>query len=132
MAPISGHVYRHEGARGPVWRAKYLLPDGQQGHRTIGPAWTERGRPRAGWYTKRTAEAWLRDVLERGGLGRCRGWYGRARPSPTRARSTCATSRSNWIACPRRSVTTGRSSSHLPFSWRWRPRPASAITTLAE
>ena len=27
--PISGHVYRHEGKRGPVWRAKYRLPDGR-------------------------------------------------------------------------------------------------------
>ena len=30
----------------------------------IGPAWTERGRPPAGYFTKRTAEAWLRDVLD--------------------------------------------------------------------
>src|SRR4051794_24453965 len=30
MTPISGHVYRFEGARGPVWRAKYRLPDGRQ------------------------------------------------------------------------------------------------------
>src|SRR4051812_23441306 len=67
--PISGHVYRFEGARGPVWRAKYRLPDGRQIHRTIGPAWTERGRPRAGWYTKRTAEAWLRDVLDQAHAG---------------------------------------------------------------
>jgi integrase len=69
MTPISGHVYRFEGARGPVWRAKYRLPDGRQVHRTIGPAWTERGRPRAGWYTKRTAEAWLRDVLDQAHAG---------------------------------------------------------------
>ena len=40
--PISGHVYRHEGARGPVWRAKYRLSDGRQVHRKIGPAWTGR------------------------------------------------------------------------------------------
>ena len=26
-ANISGHIYRHDGARGPVWRAKYRLPD---------------------------------------------------------------------------------------------------------
>jgi hypothetical protein len=26
MTPISGHVYRFEGARGPVWRANGLLP----------------------------------------------------------------------------------------------------------
>src|SRR4051794_30446182 len=69
MTPISGHVYRFEGARGPVWRAKYRLPDGRQIHRTIGPAWTERGRPRAGWYTKRTAEAWLRDILDQARAG---------------------------------------------------------------
>jgi hypothetical protein len=69
MTPISGHVYRFEGARGPVWRAKYRLPDGRQIHRTIGPAWTERGRPRAGWYTKRTAETWLRDVLDQARAG---------------------------------------------------------------
>ena len=63
MAPISGHVFRFEGRRRPTWRAKYRLPDGRQVKKTIGPAWTERGRPPAGYYTKRTAEAWLRDVL---------------------------------------------------------------------
>ncbi|MEZ5076166.1 MAG: site-specific integrase [Solirubrobacterales bacterium] len=30
----------------------------------IGPAWTERGRPAAGYFTKRTAEDWLRAVLD--------------------------------------------------------------------
>ena len=69
MSTISGHVYRHEGARRPVWRAKYRLPDGSQVHRTIGPAWTERGRPRAGYSTKRTAEAWLREVLDQARSG---------------------------------------------------------------
>ena len=67
--PISGHVYRHEGKRGAVWRAKYRLPDGRQVHRTVGPAWTERGRPAAGSFTKRTAEAWLRDVLDQATRG---------------------------------------------------------------
>jgi len=62
--PISGHVFRVEGKRGPVWRAKYRLPDGRQVQRTIGPAWTVRGRPADGHYTKRMAEAWLRDVLD--------------------------------------------------------------------
>lgn len=69
MSAISGHVYRFEGARGPVWRAKYRLPDGRQVHRTIGPAWTERGRPPAGYYTKRTAQDWLRQVLEQAHAG---------------------------------------------------------------
>lgn len=67
--PISGHVFRVEGARRPVWRAKYRLPDGRQVQRTIGPAWTERGRPAGGYFTKRTAEAWLRALLDQAHSG---------------------------------------------------------------
>ena len=47
-----------------MWRAKYRLPDGRQVRRTIGPVWSERGRPPEGHFTKRTAEAWLPDVLD--------------------------------------------------------------------
>ena len=64
LQPPSGHVFRVERKRGPVWYAKYRLPDGRQVQRKIGPAWTERGRPPAGYFTKRTAEEWLRDVLD--------------------------------------------------------------------
>jgi hypothetical protein len=74
---ISGHVFRVEGKRRAVWRAKYRLPDGRQVQRTIGPAWTARGRPAAGYFTKRTAEAWLSSVLS-AARARCRGWCGRA------------------------------------------------------
>jgi hypothetical protein len=56
-------VFRVERARGPVWYAKYRLPDGRQVQKKLGPAWTERGRPPAGYFTKRQAEDWLRDVL---------------------------------------------------------------------
>src|SRR5256714_5689879 len=66
---ISGHVYRHEGRRGPVWRALYRLPDGRRVHKTIGPAWTQRGRPPSGWFTKRLAEDWLREVLDQARRG---------------------------------------------------------------
>src|SRR5450631_4270269 len=59
----TGHVFRVDRARGPVWFAKYRLPDGRQVQRKVGPAWTERGRPAVGYFTKRTAEAWLRDLL---------------------------------------------------------------------
>ena len=59
----SGHVFRVDRARGPVWYAKYRLPDGHQVQRKIGPAWSERGRPPTGYFTKRTAEGWLQDVL---------------------------------------------------------------------
>jgi integrase len=65
----SGHVFRRDGASGPVWYAKYRLPTGRQVKRKIGPAWTGRGRPPAGYVTKRLAEAWLRDVLDRARRG---------------------------------------------------------------
>jgi integrase len=64
MLPPTGHVFRREGRRGPVWYAKYRLPSGNQVQKKIGPAWTGRGRPPNGYFTKRTAEGWLRDVLD--------------------------------------------------------------------
>jgi hypothetical protein len=69
MTAISGHVFRYEGKRRPVWRARYRLPDGRQVQQTIGPAWTARGRPPAGYDTRRTAEAWLRRVLAEAAAG---------------------------------------------------------------
>jgi integrase len=66
-------VFRVDRARGPVWYAKYRLPDGRQVQRKIGPAWTERGRPAVGYFTKRTAEAWLRDLLDQARHGTLRG-----------------------------------------------------------
>jgi hypothetical protein len=67
--PVSGHVFRFEGKRRPVWRAKYRLPDGRQVKKTLGPASTYRGRPPAGYFTKRTAEAWLRKTLVEAAAG---------------------------------------------------------------
>jgi integrase len=60
----SGHVFRVEGARGAVWFAKYRLPNGRQIKIRLGPASPERGRPPAGYFTKHTAEDWLRDTLD--------------------------------------------------------------------
>ena len=57
VRPASGHVFRVDRRRGPVWFAKYRLPDGRQVQKRIGAAWTQRGRPTAGTYTKRTARA---------------------------------------------------------------------------
>ncbi len=68
-AAVSGHVFRAERMRGPVWYAKYRLPDGRQVQKKIGPAWTRRGRPAAGYFTKHTAEAWLDEVLARARRG---------------------------------------------------------------
>jgi integrase len=64
VAVPTGHVYRVERKRGPAWYAKYRLPDGRQVQKKLGPAWTERGRPPAGYFTKRQAEAWLRETLD--------------------------------------------------------------------
>ncbi len=64
LRPPSGHVFRVERARVPAWYAKYRLPDGRQVQKKLGPAWTDRGRPPAGYFTKRLAEDWLRGVLD--------------------------------------------------------------------
>ncbi len=64
MQRVTGHVLRVERKRGPVWYAKYRLPSGRQVQKLIGPAWAERGRPPAGYFTKRTAEDWLRATLD--------------------------------------------------------------------
>jgi integrase len=69
FTPPTGHVYRVDRARGPVWYAKYRLPDGRQVQKKIGPVWTERGRPAAGYLTKRLAEDWLRETLDQARRG---------------------------------------------------------------
>ncbi len=61
--PISGHIFRVERQRGPVWYAKYRLPDGRQVQKKLGPAWTKRGRPADGYLTKQTAESRLDEIL---------------------------------------------------------------------
>src|SRR5215212_5689264 len=48
---------------------RYRLPDGREVRKKIGPAWTGRGRPAAGYFTKRTAEAWLSDLLDQARRG---------------------------------------------------------------
>jgi hypothetical protein len=45
--------------RGPVWYAKYQLPSGRQVQKKIGPAWSGRGRPPPGYFTKRTVAKYL-------------------------------------------------------------------------
>jgi integrase len=69
LRPPSGHVFRIDRARGPVWYAKYRLPDGRQVQKKLGPAWTDRGRPAAGYFTKRLADDWLRSTLEQARRG---------------------------------------------------------------
>jgi integrase len=56
-------VFRVDRKAGPVWYAKYRGPDGRQVKKRIGPAWSGRDRPAAGFFNRRTAEDWLDDVL---------------------------------------------------------------------
>jgi integrase len=94
MAPVAaqaptGHVFRVERKRGPQWYAKYRLPDGRQVQRRIGPAWSERGRPPAGYFTKRTAEGWLRDQLDQARRGTL--------PGLVRTGATFADAAAEWL-----------------------------------
>ena len=75
--PGSGHVFRVEGRCRPVWRAKYRLPDGRQVQRTIGPAWTARGRPPSS--PKQMAAAIVRTATE-GPLSPCMEAVAQRRP----------------------------------------------------
>jgi integrase len=87
---VSGHVFRVERKReGWVWYAKYRLPDGRQVQRKIGPAWTQRGRPAKAFFTKRTAEAWLRDVQDQARAGTL--------PGMVRTNATVADACAEWL-----------------------------------
>jgi hypothetical protein len=55
----------------------------------LGPAWTERGRPPTGYFTERTAEAWLRDVLDQARRG--------ALPGMVRMGATFADAAAEWL-----------------------------------
>jgi hypothetical protein len=76
----TGYVYRRSGPQADTWYAKYRLPDGRQVKKRIGPAWTSRGRPVAGYFTKRTAEAWLGDLLGEARRGTMPGMAAGLRP----------------------------------------------------
>jgi integrase len=89
IKPVSGHVFRVEGARGPRWYAKYRLPDGRQVQKALGPAWTARGRPPDGYLTKRTADAWLREVLDQTRRGTL--------PGMVRTGATFADAAAEWL-----------------------------------
>jgi integrase len=89
IAPPTGHVFRVERKRGPCWYAKYRLPSGRQVQKKLGPAWTGRGRPAAGYFTKRLAEDWLREVLVEARQGTL--------PGPVRTGATFADAAAEWL-----------------------------------
>jgi integrase len=58
---ISGHVYLKSGARGSSWYYRARLP--REVRKRLGPAWTGRGRPPKGSFTKRMAKEALDAIL---------------------------------------------------------------------
>lgn len=60
---VTGHLKTVERKRGPVFYVKYRLADGRQVERLLGPKWTDRGRPAAGYFTDRTAHEALQGLL---------------------------------------------------------------------
>lgn len=63
MTRVTGHVAFRERKHGSVFYVKYRLVDGRQVQRLLGPAWTERSRPPTGYYTRKTAEEALQELL---------------------------------------------------------------------
>jgi integrase len=89
LNPPTGHVFRVERKRGPCWFAKYRLADGRQVQKKLGPAWTGRGRPAAGYFTKRLAEDWLQDTLDAARRGTL--------PGAVRTGATFADAAAEWL-----------------------------------
>jgi hypothetical protein len=133
----SGHVFRVERKREPAWYEKYRLPDGRQVQKRIGPAWTERGRPAAGFVAKRIAEAGLQDTLAEARRGTLHGMvrtgatfadaaaeflryiqHDRARKPET----VKTTRRSSATSCCRSSAANG--SNRSPATWSSGGSPA--------
>jgi integrase len=63
MAEVSGHVKLRERKRGNQWYLKYRAPSGKQVEQKLGPAWQERSRPPAGYFTRKMADAALAELL---------------------------------------------------------------------
>ena len=59
----TGFVRTRQRANGPVFYAQVRLPDGRRLQRKLGPAWTRRSRPAAGYLTRAQAEARLQAIL---------------------------------------------------------------------
>ncbi len=59
--PISGHVYLKAGKRGASWYYRARLP--REVRKRLGSAWSGKGRPPTGYFTQKTAEAKLQEIL---------------------------------------------------------------------
>ena len=87
--PVSGHVFQRKGKRGTVWYAKVRLADGRQVQRKIGPAWTGRGKPLEGHFTKTGAKRHLDESLAKARQGTL--------PGSVRTGTTFAEAAEEWL-----------------------------------
>lgn len=87
---VTGHVSVKQRKRGPVFYLKYRLADGRQVQKMLGPKWTGRGRPPAGYYTDITAQEALQELLTDARRGTLAG----AAPS---AGKTVADATAEWL-----------------------------------
>jgi integrase len=65
---LSGSVYLRQLARGDRWYARVRIGN-RDTKKCIGPAWQKRTTPPAGYFTRTSAERWLRDYLTDVGRG---------------------------------------------------------------
>jgi integrase len=63
MATATGHVKLVERKRGDVFYLRYRTPSGKHVQKRLGPAWTKRSKPPAGYFTEKQAEAKLEELL---------------------------------------------------------------------
>src|SRR5438309_11373850 len=60
--PASGHVYCRDGKRGRVWYMKWRDRTGQH-HKRLGKDWAGKGKPPAGYFREKEAQAALSAVM---------------------------------------------------------------------
>jgi integrase len=87
--PVSGHAFLLKRARGPQWYVKFRLPDARHVQRRLGPALTGRGRPAAGYLTRRSAQAVLDELLAQARAGTL--------PGMVRTGATFAQASHEWL-----------------------------------
>ena len=63
MARVTGHVKEVQRQHGTVFYLRYRLADGRHVKKLLGPKWTERSRPPAGYFTVKTAHEALQNLL---------------------------------------------------------------------
>jgi integrase len=75
--PATGHVFLRKTKDGKrsAWYAKYRPPIGPQVKKRLGPAWTKKGRPAAGYLNEKMAEAELAEILREADRGTLAGMH---------------------------------------------------------